>query len=148
MSRILKPGGRLVLLYEPTTPSLFYQYVYRRVNRKRAGEGVDEDVLVEKRLQPIARQLGVTLRALPFAFYMYRDSMITSAYYFMLAKLGLGSYLTCTANLILEKPLPPAQAEPAMALESHAIVAQPTGARADWRPRAGVRPGQAEIPAR
>ena len=43
------------------------------------------------------------------------DSMITSAYYFMLAKLGLGSYLTCTANLILEKPLPPAQSEPAMA---------------------------------
>ena len=115
MSRILKPGGRLVLLYEPTTPSLFYPYAYRRVNRKRAGEGVDEDVLVAKRLRPIARQLGVSLRALPFAFYMYRDSMITSAYYFLLAKLGLGSYLTCTANIILEKPTRPPQSQPAMA---------------------------------
>jgi SAM-dependent methyltransferase len=110
MSRILKPGGRLVLLYEPTTPSLLYPFAFRRVNRKRAGEGVDEDVLVEKRLQPIARQLGVTLRALPFAFYQYRDSMLTSAYYFLLAKLRLGPFMTCTANIILEKPLAAPQA--------------------------------------
>lgn len=102
--RVLKPGGRLVLLYEPTTPSCLYRLAYRRVNRKRAAEGVDEDVLLAGHLAPLARQYGVTLRWLPFASYQYRDSLVTSAYYFALTRLGLASVLTCTANIVLEKP--------------------------------------------
>ena len=44
IARILKPGGKLILLYEQTSPKILYLSAYRRVNRKRREEGVNEDV--------------------------------------------------------------------------------------------------------
>jgi SAM-dependent methyltransferase len=104
IGRVLKPGGRLVLLYEPATPALLYPWAFRRVNRKRAHEGVDEDVLVPAQLRPLAERLGFRLHVAPFAFYLYRSSVLVSAYYYLLAKLRLGRFATCTANIVVEKP--------------------------------------------
>lgn len=103
ISRVLKPGGRLVLLYEPSTPALFYPLAYRRVNRKRAEEGVDEDVLVTRRLRSVATECGLSVDAMPFAFYRYRSSPLVGAYYLAVAKLGLARFATCTANIVFEK---------------------------------------------
>ncbi len=103
IARILKPGGKLVLLYEPTSPPLLYRWAYNRVNRKRAHEGVDEDVLVIDSLRSIASGLGLTVRAVPFPFYQYRGSVAATVYYYLLAKLRLSSFMVCTANIVFEK---------------------------------------------
>ena len=103
IGRVLKPGGRLVLMYEPATPRLLYRLALRRVNRKRAEEGVDEDVLVAAHLRQVGERLGFSLRAAPFAFYRYRDSVFVAGYYYLLAKLRLGRFATCTTNIVLEK---------------------------------------------
>ena len=57
IARILKPGGKLVLLYEPSSPAPLYARARRRVNRNREHDGVDEDVLVVSKLRKIADEL-------------------------------------------------------------------------------------------
>jgi SAM-dependent methyltransferase len=103
IARILKPGGKLVLLYEPTSPAFLYRWAYDRVNRKRAHEGVDEDVLVIDRLKPIATALNMTVHATPFPFYRYRGSVAATVYYYLLAKLRLSPFMVCTATIVFEK---------------------------------------------
>jgi SAM-dependent methyltransferase len=103
VARVLKPGGKLVLLYEPTSPRLLYRWAYARVNRVRADEGLDEDVLVVDRLRAIGTRLGLSMHAWPFPYYRYRDSVASTIYYFALAKLGLGALLVCTANIVFAK---------------------------------------------
>jgi SAM-dependent methyltransferase len=103
IARILKPGGKLVLLYEPTSPRLFYRSAYGRVNRKRSQDGVDEDVLVLRRLRRTAEGIGLTLKACPFPIFRYRESVASTMYYYLLAKLGIAKMMVCTANITIEK---------------------------------------------
>lgn len=103
IARILKPGGRLVLLYEPTSPAVLYRWAFSRVNKKRAHEGLDEDVLVVDKLEAIAGRVGMTVQATPFPFYRHRDSVAATVYYYVLAKLHLARFVVCTANMVLEK---------------------------------------------
>lgn len=103
IARVLKPGGRLALLYEPTSPSFLYRWAYARVNQNRAHEAVDEDVLVVTRLGALGARFGMTMVAEPFPFYRYRGSVASTMYYFAIAKLGLGGMLVCTANIIFSK---------------------------------------------
>jgi SAM-dependent methyltransferase len=103
IARILKPRGKLVLLYEPTSPRFLYRSAYRRVNRKRKAEGVDEDVLLVGKLRRTAEALGLSLEAKPFPIFQYRDSIGSTMYYYLLAKLRLGKMMVCTANIIMEK---------------------------------------------
>lgn len=103
IARILKPGGRLVLLYEPTSPAILYPLAYNRANKKRAHEGVDEDVLVLDKLRAVADKLGMTMRATPFPFYAYRGSVAATVYYYALAKLRLSRFMVCTASIVFEK---------------------------------------------
>jgi SAM-dependent methyltransferase len=103
IARILKPDGKLVLLYEPASPRFFYPSAYRRVNRRRSHEGVDEDVLVVKKLEATARPLGMSLRAIQFPIFRYRSSLAASLYYYLLSKLHLGRFMVCTVNIIMHK---------------------------------------------
>jgi SAM-dependent methyltransferase len=103
IARILKPGGKLILLYEPTAPRLLYRSAYQRVNRKRREEGVDEDVLVVRNLRRIAKTFALSLEAKPFPIFQYRCSIGSTMYYYLLAKLGLGKVMVCTANIVMEK---------------------------------------------
>lgn len=61
--RLLKPGGRLVLLHEPCAPAWLYRWSNRRMNRLRKSSGVDvdEDVLVPGELSRWASELGARM---------------------------------------------------------------------------------------
>lgn len=105
MVRVLRPGGKIVLLYEPSAPAYLYKRAFKRVNRNRSHEGVDEDVLVLSRLEPIARRLGCEFEAEPMPFYQFRSSLPASNYYFLLSKLGpLARAFVTTVNVTIEKP--------------------------------------------
>ena len=62
MVRVRKPGGRIVLLREPSAPAYLRRWQRRRVNRMRQVRlhaDVDEDVLVLARLERDVRALGL-----------------------------------------------------------------------------------------
>lgn len=104
MTRILKPQGKIILLYEPSSPSYLYPLAFKRVNKRRDIDGVDEDVLVISRLGKIAQQLGCRLHAEWFPFHLYRDSIASTNYYFLLSKLGgVQKLFVSTVNLVIEK---------------------------------------------
>lgn len=105
MVRVLRSGGKIALLYEPSSPAYLYNRAFKRVNRKRSHEGVDEDVLVSRKLEPAARRLGCTFQAEPMPFYRFRSSLAASNYYFLLSKLGsLCRAFVTTVNITIEKP--------------------------------------------
>jgi SAM-dependent methyltransferase len=103
ITRILKAGGKLVLLYEPATPAFLYKRAYKRVNRVREHEGLDEDVLVESKLRPLAEKNGMWLHVELFPYFNYRSSVASSVYYYLMAKLKLSRWLVCTANMVMRK---------------------------------------------
>lgn len=62
--RVLRPGGRLVMLFEPLSPAWAYERSRTKMNRIRSGHGadVDEDVLVPAWLERWAAANGATTR--------------------------------------------------------------------------------------
>ena len=104
MVRILKPQGRIILLYEPSSPAYLYRLAFNRVNRRREIDGVDEDVLVVSKLDKITKTLNCRLQADFFPFHLYRDSVAATNYYYLLSKLSrLQKMLVSTVNLVIEK---------------------------------------------
>jgi len=105
MVRVLKPGGRIVLLYEPASPTLLRKFALRRVNRKRQPEGVDEDVLICKDMRNLSQKLGCSFEATPYPDWRYRDSPATTLYFFLLSRIGpLRRFFVCTTNFEIRKP--------------------------------------------
>lgn len=106
MTRVLKKGGKIVLLYEPSSPKYLYKLSYKRVNsnRENSGEYVDEDVLVPSELKKVVQQLGCTLKTNLFPLHLYRDGFMSGNYYYILSKLGLlQKFLVSTVNLVIVK---------------------------------------------
>jgi SAM-dependent methyltransferase len=104
MIRILKPQGKIFLLYEPSSPKYLYKLAFKRANKRRDIDGVDEDVLVPSKIENIVRELGCEFRAELFPFYLYRENITSAAYYYALSKLGIfQKSLVSTVNLIIEK---------------------------------------------
>jgi SAM-dependent methyltransferase len=62
--RILKPGGRLTLLYEPCAPGWLHGWSKRKLDRIRdcSQSAVEEEVLVPRQLARWARELGARMR--------------------------------------------------------------------------------------
>lgn len=62
--RLLKPGGRLVLIAEPTSPAWCYAWSKRRLDAIRQGSGFDieEDVLVPEQMRAWATSAGATMQ--------------------------------------------------------------------------------------
>jgi ubiquinone/menaquinone biosynthesis C-methylase UbiE len=105
MIRILKPGGRIFLLYEPSSPQLFYRSAFRRVNRKRQSEGVDEDVLLCGKLRRVVERLGCSFEVATYPIWQYRESVGSTIYYFLLSMIGpLNKLFVSTVNIEIHKP--------------------------------------------
>jgi SAM-dependent methyltransferase len=102
ISRILKPGGRALYLYEPATPKYLYSAAVRRVNRNRPE--VPEDVLSTAHLLELASNEGLQGRVSYYPSMLKRAPMET-IYYSLLRRLPfLQRALPCTANFVFEKP--------------------------------------------
>lgn len=105
MIRILKPGGRIVLLYEPSSPHLFYRSAFKRVNRKRQSDGVDEDVLLCGKLRKVVERLGCSFEAATYPIWRYRESVGSTLYYSLLSMAGpLNKLFVSTVNIEIHKP--------------------------------------------
>ena len=105
-SRLLRPGGSVLYLQEPTCAGWIYSRAVARVNRKRAGygHGVVEDVLVSSRLLEIGRSLGFDV-SLTYAPTLTLRGPVEFLYYLALGKLKpLQRVLPCTADVVFEKP--------------------------------------------
>ncbi|MBU6302116.1 MAG: methyltransferase domain-containing protein [Verrucomicrobia bacterium] len=105
MLRILKPGGRIVLLYEPSAPPFLYRLIHRMVNRRRVAEGVDEDVLVPGRLRREVLALGAEARFSFFPEARFRESPLATLYYMVLGWFPwLCRFTLSTVNVTISKP--------------------------------------------
>jgi SAM-dependent methyltransferase len=102
--RVLKPRGRLVMLYEPSAPAWLYGRAQRRVNRRLEEDGVPEDVLVVSRIRAAAEQLGGRLTVETYPQPLYREGVSQTLYYAALRRLPvLGRLLVSTVNLYVER---------------------------------------------
>jgi ubiquinone/menaquinone biosynthesis C-methylase UbiE len=100
MVRVLKPKGKIVLLYEPSSPAYLYKSAYKRVN---IDPYADEDVLVLSKIEETVKSLKCKFS---FEFYpSYEDrSLGATIYYFTLKKFSLlQKLLPCTVNVFIEK---------------------------------------------
>ncbi len=105
--RMLRPGGRVVLLYEPSSPRWLYKPAFWRANRKRAicsGE-VDEDLFVVPKVREICGKLGCRFEARHFTSFEEREGVVETVYFYALTRLKpLRRILPCTVNMVIEKP--------------------------------------------
>jgi SAM-dependent methyltransferase len=102
--RVLRPGGRLVMLYEPSAPATIYKLARARVQRKRQGAALDEDILELRRLRDACRRLGATIRVQRNPDFLDRPGRLETLYYAGLSYVApLQTLLPCTVNVMIEK---------------------------------------------
>lgn len=100
--RILRPGGRALYLYEPSTPRVLHSLARWRVNRKRPS--VPEDVLITARIVELAEANGLSAWVDYFPSLEKRAPFET-LYYFALGRVRLlQRLLPCSANFVFTKP--------------------------------------------
>jgi ubiquinone/menaquinone biosynthesis C-methylase UbiE len=102
LQRVLRPGGRVLYLYEPSCRPFLHRLAHERVNRKRPH--VPEDVLVFPKLTALAEEAGFRSEYRFWPSTIYRSPAAT-LYYSVLARVApLRQVLPCTANYRFEKP--------------------------------------------
>jgi ubiquinone/menaquinone biosynthesis C-methylase UbiE len=100
--RILKPGGQCVYFFEPSCPRFWHRLAVWRVNRKRPE--VPEDVLVYRKMQQVARQVGFECR-ISFDTSLYKRAPFETLYYGALRAIPLlARMLPCTVTYHFVKP--------------------------------------------
>ncbi|MFZ5532222.1 MAG: class I SAM-dependent methyltransferase [Pseudomonadota bacterium] len=102
ISRILKPGGKAIYFYEPTSPIYLYSLAHKRVNRKRPE--VPEDVLIVSELHKLSKLENLDLRIDYYPSLIHRGPLETIYYYFLSKIPFLQKMVPCTANFIFTKP--------------------------------------------
>ena len=109
MLRVLKLGGRLLLLCEPSAPGFLLERVRRGNNRTRQvtlGADVDEDVLVPGRLEALARAQGADVRIEFDTSWAFRDLSLKVVLIFALVRAfpWLGRLTATGIHATLTKP--------------------------------------------
>jgi SAM-dependent methyltransferase len=102
MVRVLKPGGRIRLFYEPSSPRYISDFQRKRANKRQDQDGVDEDLIIPKDLVAAAQSLGCSAQVSFFPYPHHRDNVKSALYYFALSKLSfLKTMLPCTVNVTI-----------------------------------------------
>ena len=104
MVRVLKPQGKIVLLYEPSSPKYLYSLAFKRVNARQDLDGVDEDVLILSKIEEHVKAINCRFQAESFPEYKYREGIAATIYYYVLSKLGIfNQFFLNTVNIVIEK---------------------------------------------
>lgn len=101
LARVLRPGGAVLYLHEPSCRPYIYKQAHKRVNRKRPS--VPEDVLIFSRIRDLAEAAGfdVTLRFDPT---IQGRGGLETAYYLALQKARfLQKLLPCSMDYLFVK---------------------------------------------
>lgn len=100
--RVLKPGGHLLYLHEPSCQKFMYPLAHYRVNKKRPY--VPEDVLVYTKVIQLAQQVGFAKTELQFDPTLLNRGPIETVYFYGLQKIPvLRRFLPCTVDYIFQK---------------------------------------------
>lgn len=101
LARIVRPGGHVIYMDEPTSPSYFYQLVHRRNNSRE--DHVAEDVLIVKTIRSLAEENGFNVEVSYVPHTISRGEMAT-IYYALLRRMPvLAPYVPCTANFVMTR---------------------------------------------
>lgn len=102
VNRVLKPGGKLLYLYEPGCRRYIYPLAHWRVNRKRPE--VPEDVLVYRHLLKLCRDIG--LEGVVNFDPSVESRGAAETLYFTALRLFpfLQDFLPCTIDMVVSKP--------------------------------------------
>jgi ubiquinone/menaquinone biosynthesis C-methylase UbiE len=104
MVRVLKPQGKIFLLYEPSSPKYLYKLAFQRVNARKEIDGVDEDVIIPEKIEKSVKAIGCSFQAEFFPEYLYREGIKSTNYYYLLSKLrGIEKLVVSTVNIVIEK---------------------------------------------
>lgn len=105
MVRVVRPGGKIMLLYEPSTPEWTYKPAFARARRNRAAyNDVDEDLLVPSRLRRSCKRLNCRFDVEYFPSYAEKTGVVETVYYYALTKMEfLQKPLPCAVNVVIEK---------------------------------------------
>jgi len=111
--RVLRPGGRLVLLREPSAPGFLRDWQFRRLNRHRkvvGGADVDEDAIVPSWLAEVARGLGARLEVAYETEWAFLDVGLVGVLGKAIVRAipALGRVVPCAVSLTIEKSAVPA----------------------------------------
>lgn len=100
--RILKKGGSLLYLHEPSCRRYIYPLAHWRVNKKRPA--VPEDVLVYADMVQFAKECGFSEAAYRFDPTTLNRGVLEGMYYAMLQRIGVLKHVfPCTADYIFKK---------------------------------------------
>jgi ubiquinone/menaquinone biosynthesis C-methylase UbiE len=110
MIRILKPNGKIALLYEPSAPRFLYPLINKIVNSRRSEENVEEDVLVISDLRKYSEKAGCKCNIEYYPDFRDRSGLKSQLYYFFLSKVAplvgftpLLKLAVCCVNITIEK---------------------------------------------
>jgi len=102
MVRVIKPGGKLMLFYEPSSPKYLHTLAVKRVNAIR--KIVDEGVVIISHLKRICETNNCDFSFSYFPDYQQRSNLSTTLYYFFLSHFKFFQpLLPCTVNLTIQK---------------------------------------------
>lgn len=101
LHRVLRPGGTVLYLHEPSCPDYIYRPALRRVNAKRPV--VQEDLLRYRNLIKISREAGLSVSVRHAPTTTHRGP-IETVYYLALQKFAvLQQVLPCTVDIVIKK---------------------------------------------
>lgn len=106
--RILKPGGTVVLLSEPSSPQWYYSRQRRHINavRRHSGTDVEEDVIVVSQLREFAHRYHLGFEVRYDSDWNHREMRFPGVV--RNALLGglpwLGDWIPCGAHCTIRKP--------------------------------------------
>ncbi len=100
--RVLKPGGQLLLLFEPSTPRLLDKRYHRHAHR----DEVDEKHYSVAKYRQLTTSAGFSFKHHNYRNITYRWNSKTTIYYMLLSCMPrfIVSLLPCTQVIICKKP--------------------------------------------
>ncbi len=101
LARVVKKGGKVLYLDEPTCPKMFYKLVHKRNNQR--DDHVPEDILLVDKLLALARESGFDAEVRYVPHSIERGEAATLYYAILRRMPWLAPYVPCTADFVMTR---------------------------------------------